>query len=314
MNPSKYPEEESLILPNSNRVLNYAIYGDPEAVTATVFFNHGLPGSHIEAWGYSAAARRLGLRIIAVDRPGFGGSAPVEPDRRRMLDWPADILALADALDVQRFAVLGVSGGSPYTLACLHMISRTRCVGAGIVAGLYPAHLGREGMMLSNRLLMCIAAWSPWLVEKALDFDLRAAIAAGTAGPEKLEALLASKLKARSAPDYHAWQSVSDETRAIVVEDLRRGLVQGSRASAWELHLGAIDWGFKLEDIEIESGRVVMWHGVHDVNIPIGMAREAHSLIRGADLRISETAGHLSMSFDSINDVVETLGRIIAQV
>lgn len=88
---------------------------------------------------------RYGLRVIAVDRPGLGGS-----DRqrgRRILDWPADVTTLADALGLGRFAVLGYSGGVPYALACAQLLPEcvvtagiVACVGpdeiAGLVAGL----------------------------------------------------------------------------------------------------------------------------------------------------------------------------------
>lgn len=303
------PPEEFLSLPG-DRVLCYAIYGDrSDSATATVFFNHGLPGCHIEALGYDEAARRHRLRIIAVDRPGLGGSTPV-PDRR-ILDWPADLLRLADALRVERFGVLGVSGGVPYTLACLREISRARCVGGGVIAGIYPASLGLTGMMLPGRLLFGLASWSPWLVEKALDFDMGAAAREAATNPERLEKQLADSLRSRSKPDITAWESASAAQRAIIVEDLRRGLQQGSRATAWELYLDASDWGFALDELALEPGKLVMWHGAQDVNAPVSMAKKAHALIKGAELRVSQADGHLGMSIGSIEEVIETLGGIM---
>lgn len=303
------PEEEFLSLPG-DRVLCYAIYGDRSATaTATIFFNHGLPGCHIEALGYDAAAIRAGLRIIAVDRPGMGGSTPV-PDRR-ILDWPADLLRLADALHVERFGVLGVSGGVPYTLACLREIPRARCVGGGVIAGIYPFHLGLAGMMLQARVLLSLGAWSPWLVEKALDLDMGAAARDAATHPERLEKQLGDSLQTRPEPDRAAWEAASPEMRAILVEDLRRGLLQGCRAAAWEIHLAATDWGFELDELAVEPGKFVMWHGAHDVNAPVAMANKAHALIKGAEMRVSEADGHLSMSLGSLEEVVETLSGML---
>ena len=63
------------------------------------------------------------MRVIAVDRPGIGGSEP-EPNRK-VLDWPSDVAALADALDSERFSVLGLSFRGP-----MRAPAPTRCRGA----------------------------------------------------------------------------------------------------------------------------------------------------------------------------------------
>ena len=66
------------------------------------------------------AAARLGVRLILPDRPGIGLS-DFKPGRA-ILDWPADVLALADALNLPRFALMGLSGGGPYAAACAYKI------------------------------------------------------------------------------------------------------------------------------------------------------------------------------------------------
>lgn len=84
------------------------------------------------------AARRRQIRVIGVDRPGMGHST--FQHHYRLLDWPATLLALAEHLNVGRFAVLGASAGGPYVLACLHQLPQARCVGGGIIAGVYLPH------------------------------------------------------------------------------------------------------------------------------------------------------------------------------
>jgi pimeloyl-ACP methyl ester carboxylesterase len=61
-----------------------------------------------------AAVASLGIQYLVVDRPGFGGSDP-HPGRT-VTDFADDVEQLADALG--RFAVVGVSVGAPYALAC----------------------------------------------------------------------------------------------------------------------------------------------------------------------------------------------------
>src|SRR5262245_54218318 len=119
-----------LTLP-SGRLLAYCEYGDPAG--APVLYFHGSPSSRLEplligddTW------RRLGLRVIAADRPGMGQS-PFQ-DGRRLLDWPANATVLADTLGLERFAVLGFSGGGPYVFACAAQIPQ-RLTAAVVVSG-----------------------------------------------------------------------------------------------------------------------------------------------------------------------------------
>ena len=89
-----------------------------------LFYIHGLPASRLEGKLIEAAALGNGIRVIAPDRPGYGIS-DFQPGRR-LLDWPCDVKALADRLSINRFMVLGVSGGGPYALACLWRIPNSR--------------------------------------------------------------------------------------------------------------------------------------------------------------------------------------------
>lgn len=91
----------TLVLPDG-RKLGYAQYGAQAG--RTVFYCHGLPGSRIEAAGLLSMALRLDIRIIGVDRPGYGLSSP-QPGRT-LLDYPKDIERLAEFLGVDRYSVL----------------------------------------------------------------------------------------------------------------------------------------------------------------------------------------------------------------
>jgi pimeloyl-ACP methyl ester carboxylesterase len=75
------------------------------------------------------------IRVIALDRPGFGGST-FQPNRG-LLDWPRDVAEAADILGIDRFDVLGVSAGGPYALACGHALA-DRITRVGVVVGLAP--------------------------------------------------------------------------------------------------------------------------------------------------------------------------------
>src|ERR1700730_6992058 len=86
------------------RTLGYAEYGDPKGKPVLEF--HGWPGSRLEAWNYDAAGKAAGARVIGIDRPGFG--LPTYVKGYRIVDWPADVIELANALRLKRFAVAGI--------------------------------------------------------------------------------------------------------------------------------------------------------------------------------------------------------------
>src|SRR5947209_3189109 len=99
-------------LPDCRRV-GVASHGDPDG--RLVFLNHGTPASRLGFEFTDAPARERGIRVLCPDRPGIGRSDP-QP-RRTLAGWADDVVALADVLNVDRFAVRGYSGGGPYALA-----------------------------------------------------------------------------------------------------------------------------------------------------------------------------------------------------
>src|SRR5438270_9631768 len=95
----------------------WAEQGDPDGVP--VLGCHGSPSSRLERHVEDPADYlRWGVRLIVPDRPGFGRSDP-RPGRR-VLGWPDDVRELLDHLRIDRFAVLSLSGGAAYALACAH--------------------------------------------------------------------------------------------------------------------------------------------------------------------------------------------------
>src|ERR671933_2362887 len=108
------PREGTIGL-RDGRNLAYAEWGDPGGLP--VLGCHGSPSSRLERHVEDPADyRRWGIRLVVPDRPGFGRSDS-QPGRR-VVDWPADVAVLLDALGVDRFAVLSLSGGAAYALAC----------------------------------------------------------------------------------------------------------------------------------------------------------------------------------------------------
>jgi pimeloyl-ACP methyl ester carboxylesterase len=87
-----------------------------EQGAAPVLLCHGLADSRLSGRLFTQAARELGLCIMALDRPGTGGTDP----RRlgRLADWVEDAALVLDALAAGPAALLGISAGGPFAAAC----------------------------------------------------------------------------------------------------------------------------------------------------------------------------------------------------
>ena len=119
------------------RTLHAYNSGDGRDARLTVFWHHGTPNLGTPPEPLFAAAARLGIRWVSYDRPGYGRSTP-QPGRD--LAAAADeVAAVADALGVGQFAVMGHSGGSNHALACGALLGE-RVLGVVCVAGLAPFH------------------------------------------------------------------------------------------------------------------------------------------------------------------------------
>src|SRR5918993_4171328 len=106
-----------------------------------VFWHHGSPNIGAPPEPLFSTAERLGIRWVAYDRPGYGGST--SRPNRDVASAAGDASAVADALGIERFAVMGHSGGGSHALACAALLPE-RVLGVVVVAGMAP--FGAEGL------------------------------------------------------------------------------------------------------------------------------------------------------------------------
>jgi pimeloyl-ACP methyl ester carboxylesterase len=271
--------DQRMQLPDG-RTLAFAEYGSPEG--AVLVTCQGYPGSRLEAVAFSAHAAQANVRVISLDRPGYGRSN--FQDRRSFLDWPSDLLALTERLGIDRFAIVGVSGGAPYALACAYRIPE-RLISCGIVSGIGPLKLGTTGMSRQNRLVLFLAHRAPWLLRPLLNANARA-----FRDEKHASKAMPKAMKSMVKPDREALvaSGLVDSFAASISETYRQG-VQGA---VYEGRLYGRDWGFKLEDIEFQP--LSLWHGALDTNVPIGMARGMAAKLRGCAATYYPDEGHLS--------------------
>src|SRR5436190_21241873 len=85
---------EQRVTLRDGRTLGFAEYGDPNGEPVLEF--HGSPSSRLEASYFDDAGKKVGARVIGIDRPGFGISTYAKG--YRILNWPSDVVEFANAL------------------------------------------------------------------------------------------------------------------------------------------------------------------------------------------------------------------------
>ena len=280
-------------LPDGRR-LAYAEYGDPQG-HPTLYF-HGLPGSRLEAVLAAKSAAAAGIRLIASDRPGIGGSDP-QP-RRALLTWPADVLKLADHLGLLRFSVVGVSGGAPYAAACAYAIPE-RLDAVAMVSGVAPLdeHELLDEMVWFNRVAVRSAQMAPSLLRSALR---PAAILKWL--PRSTVSLLC---RALDNPDSQVMARV--EVKAAIACSFAESLRTGTRGATEELLILANPWGFRLEDVALN---VCLWHGERDRIVPASHGRALCRKLRRARCKFFPAEGHFSLVIDHAAEIFATLTSV----
>ena len=287
---TRMPPLQICVLPDG-RQLSFIEFG--KCGGWPVFYFHGVPASCYEALLVNEdEIKRFGLRIIAPNRPGVGQST-FEPDRR-FIDWPKDVLALAGHLNIERFAVLGNSGGSAYVLACALQIP-DRLSAAVIVSGAWQMNLPLAMRNLSgpNRFFWRIAAKLPWLLTPVLR-SMRPSLLSR-------EKLLKSFRKIMQPPDYNAIR-LRDRPQ-IAAETLAGGLAQ-LEGSATEVQLYVKPSGLEFAGVHIP---VYFFHGEQDKNVPMELVRGMLPGLRYASLITYRNDAHISTlcnHFDEIGAVL----------
>lgn len=247
-----------------------------------MLYFHGYPGSRLEARVIAPAARRLGLQLVAVDRPGFGQST--FHAGRSIGGWAADVVALADRLRLQRFSVVGVSGGAPYALACAAFLPQ-RLDGVALVCPLGPLAVadGKAGMLVQDRAMLALATHAPPLargVVHLLAHWMR----------QDANRYLKFMMTGMVSPDRDLF--VDPAYCSLMQESTAEALRQGGRGAAWELTLIARRWDFSPRDVRMP---VSLWQGLADQILPAPMARRLAAALPACTAHYLPGEGHLSL-------------------
>jgi pimeloyl-ACP methyl ester carboxylesterase len=262
-----------------------------------VFFLHGTPGSWVGPVPRGRVLYEQGVRLISFDRPGYGCS-----DRllsRTVADVVPDVVAIADSLGIDRFAVLGRSGGGPHALACAALLPHRVTRAAALVSLAPPDAEGLnwfDGMADSNVDAYTTAAADP----KLLTARLMQAAAKIKASPTNHLADLRLEMP---APDRLV---VADAgIRAMLAHNFAEALQTSADGWIDDVLAFCSPWGFDLSAIGVP---VVLWHGEDDVFSPVAHTRWLASRIPGAHMEIRPGSAHFG-ALEVLPDVLSWLIR-----
>jgi pimeloyl-ACP methyl ester carboxylesterase len=268
---------------------------------APVILHHGTPMCGRLAQHVTRDAAEHGLRLVTYDRAGYGGST--RNPNLRIGASASDTAAVADHFGFDRFATAGVSGGGPHALAGAALLPG-RVVATAVVAGDAPYDAEdldwEAGMGELNLADMEIMRRGPG---EYLPYLRRQADEMTDASPQEMREAMRSLLAPVDSAALTA--DVAAHVHATMVEALSPG-VEG-----WADESMAVcePWGFDVTSIDVP---VRIWHGAQDLFVPVSHGRWLASHIRGAELDLRESDGHISLLEASTPDVHAWLAARLA--
>lgn len=283
----------TLTLPDGRR-LGYDDAGDPDG--APVIYAHGIPSARNDwrVWATDATLKSLGVRLIAVDRPGVGLSS-FQPNRR-LADWPADITALADALTLPRFSLLGYSGGAPYAAVCAaHLPDRvSACALVSPVAPFSVPH-ALDGITPNNAQFLSLSAEKPGMYR----FIYQQMSLLGKFAPQQY---LKRALAGFDTADRTVFARPEVHTALFAA-------IGSPRGQQVDTALVIQPWAFDLAAIRVP---VHIWHGDQDRNASHAMAEYLATHIPNAQTHYLTGEGHISLIVNHTAEVLHTLTAVTA--
>jgi pimeloyl-ACP methyl ester carboxylesterase len=293
------PRAEGRFYLPSGRRLGFAEYGDPSG--EVVLWFHGTPGGRrqVPLLG-RRAAESLGLRVVAVERPGTHLSDPHRYET--VAQWATDMACVADSLGAERLGVVGLSGGGPYALACGAAPPLAgRVAAVGVLGGVVPTvgpeasatgviDLARRFAPVLSRLRWPLSALVSGLVLPILPFGHYAYLAYAATTKEGDRRVFADP-----------------EMEPMFLDDIV--IVSGGRFRAVvdDIRLFGRDWGFRLADVKAP---VRWWHGDADPIVPLDAARAAVSNLPNAELILRPKESHLG-GFAAADEVLRYVRQLL---
>lgn len=274
------PHSDETIRLADGRRLAYSVFGAESG--PVVFWFHGTPGGRWQTPPDAPeVAERHGFRLVGVDRPGIGGSSPHHD--RTFLSWTDDIAQLADSLDADRFAAIGLSGGGPYVLACAHELPERMAVGVSL-GGIGPLD-GRDGAPGLGRFTS-MAARAVFPLRRPLGVALY-----GGVWPIRPLVDVGIGLYRRFGPRTDRAIFEIPEFHHMFAADIVNATRRWAHAPVYDIALFGRPWGFSPRDIQVP---IRIWHGDVDLVVPLAHSEHLAEIIPDSELIVVPDHGHFA--------------------
>jgi pimeloyl-ACP methyl ester carboxylesterase len=281
----------------SGRRVGFAEFG-PSHGHPVVWF-HGTPGARRQIPPTAhAAVEELDLRIISIERPGVGLSTSHQYGA--IIDIVPDVVEVVDALGIDEFGVVGLSGGGPYALAMGAELPE-RVYAVAVLGGVVPT-VGPEA---------CDAGWLLSLARR-VQVLMPAVVAVGGIG-------LWALLRATRPLGYQLYDRVtpllgegdrevflSEGMREMFIGDLQNGSRKQFKAALHDATLFGREWGFLLADVRVP---VRWWHGDIDPIVPLSAAEAAYPHLRDVEFHVRPGESHLG-GFAAAREILEAVAEL----
>ncbi|WP_031171374.1 alpha/beta fold hydrolase [Streptosporangium roseum] len=291
---------EHTITLKDGRRMGYAVFGDPAG--RPCLFVHGYASSRwMAGWAFPGALlHRQSIRLISVDRPGYGLSTP--HPTAGFPSWADDAAELIDHLGLGRVAVIGLSmgAGPALALAATHpgLVTTT-----AVLSGMPPVSPGERWSpdSFGDALYWRLARRAPWLLRRLCS---AAAAAMASAARGDADALIARVERGLPEADLRVFRELlGGDARAAFATDVRESCRQGGAAMAHDLRQYLRPWGFDPAGV---PGPVHLWHGLEDPKVPVALARcLAGRLANGTSSFVH--GGHFA-PFSQLDRILGTVG------
>ena len=274
----------------------YAEFGQSDG--HPVIYCHAAPSARLEPLIIGEEIfRQYGLWVIAPDRPGMGES-DFQP-KREFSDYVKDVVFLADTLGLEKFSVVGISGGSGYAAACAARIP--------------------------ERLSKVVIASGYWKIDKevikTIDFPMNSMWITALRVPFLLPLVMKmmikfmtqepkenSKEKAATPNDVMLavdHEAMSQPERMVVyLQTLRETVKQGTKGAAWDIRMYVREWDFAPAEIQVP---LTLFHGGLDRNVPLALVEEMAKRLPDARLVTYPEDGHVSIYINHADEIAQAL-------